>query len=108
MIKLEVIIQLKREKLLEFSQSLISIKPALEMLCSSLQIVEVENTFTILMGMESVQKLTTALYTKEFGVLSGAIKTLAERSDIVMHGIGKKKRVSDLLEISSNYLKRKP
>ena len=107
MIELEVIIQIKKEKLMEFSQSLTSIKPALELLCSSFNIVEVENTFTILMGMESVQELTTALCTKEVGVLSGAIKILADKSDIVIHTPGNKRRATDLHEVRSNYLKRK-
>ena len=101
MIELEVIIHLKREKRIEFSQSLISIKPALEHLCSSLKIVEVENTFTILIELESAQKLTNALFTKEFGVLSGAIKTLAEKSDVIIRGTRNKKRAINLLEVRS-------
>ena len=93
---------------MEFSQSLTSIKPALELLCSSLRIIEVENRYTIRLDFESVQELTTALCTKEVGVLSGAVKTLAEKSDIVIHTPGNKKRTTDLNEIRSEYLNKKP
>jgi len=106
MIKLEITVQPKSEKFLEFSQSLTSIKPKLKLLCSSVQITEEENAFTIIIDMDSVQELTTALSSTELGILSGAIRTLAKKADVVIHGIGTKKKGSDLQEIRLNYLKK--
>ncbi|NOX84908.1 MAG: hypothetical protein GXO86_02915 [Chlorobi bacterium] len=106
MIKLEITVQPKSEKFLEFSQSLDSIKPELELLCSSLQVTEMQNTFTITLDMDSVQELTTALRSKELGILSGAIHMLTEKSEVIIQGIGHKRKGSDLRKIRLNYLKK--
>ncbi len=106
MIKLEIIVRPKSEKCLEFSQTLEFIKPDLEQICTLIQIIEEDNKYSINMNVDSVQELTNILHSKELSILSGAIRTLCEKSEIVIHGIGHKRKGNDLREIRLNYLKR--
>ena len=91
MIKLEVIVQPRSVKYLEFSQSLKSMKPNLHQLCDSLLITEKDSTFFIVAEMKTPEQLSKTLRTKEFAILSGAIKTLGEKSEVIIHGIDYKK-----------------
>lgn len=106
MIKLDITVQPKSEKYLEFSQSLESIKPALEHCCTSLQIKESNKIFSIIILFDSVSQLRTAIHSKKFGIFSGAIKTLAERSDLTINGVEQKKERTLLKEIRRNFLKK--
>ena len=106
MIKLEITVQPKKEKYLEFSQSIESIKPDLEHCCSSLQIKETNKIFSIIILFDSVSQLRTAIYSKKFGIFSGAIKTLAESSDLTINGVEPKKERTLLKEIQRNFSKK--
>ena len=75
--------------------------------CASLRITEKSKSFSIIAKLNSVEELISILYSKELGLLSGAIRMLAEKSEVIIHGIGHKRKGSDLREIRLNYLKRK-
>ena len=107
MIKLEIIVQPKKEKYLEFSQSLDFIKSDLMKLCAFLSITEKNKTYSIIADLVSVEQLITILYSKELSILSGAIRILGEKSEIFIHNNGQKNKGSDLKEIRLNYTKTK-
>jgi len=107
MLKLEIIVKPKIEKHLEFSQSLDFIKSDLEQLCNSVLISEVDGVFSIIAYLNSVRQLTTILHSTELRILSGAIKMLGEKTEVIVHGIGYNKKGSDLKEIRLNYSKTK-
>ena len=107
MIKLEIIVQLKSEKYLEFSQSLEFIKSDLLNFCTSLSVIENGNTFSIIATLVSAEQLAKVLRSTALGILSGAIRILAEKSEVTIHGVGHKRKGSDLREIRLNYFKRK-
>jgi len=107
MIKLEIIVQPKIEKYLEFSQSLNFIKGDLLKLCTSLSITEENKTFSIVAVMASAEQLAKILRSTGLAILSGAIRILAEKSEVIIHGSGHKRKGSDLREIRLNYVKRK-
>jgi len=106
MIKLEIIVQPKTEKYLEFSQSLEFIKSNLEKLCTSLSVSEKDKTFSIIATMASTEQLEKILQSTALCILSGAIRILSEKSEVTIHGVGHKRKGSDLREIRLNYLKR--
>ena len=103
MIKLEITILPKSSKHLEFSQTLDFIKPDLERLCSSLEVSKKNKTFTIMLIVNSVKKLMVALHSKELRLLSGAISTLGEKSQIVIHEGEYQRKGSDIKEIWTMY-----
>ncbi len=107
MIKLEIIVKPKSEKYLEFSQSLNFIKSDLEQLCNSVTISEEDKVFSIIADLSSVKQLTTVLHSTELSILSGAIRILGEKTEVIIHGVGYKKKGSDLREIRLNYSKTK-
>ena len=107
MIKLEIIVQPKNEKYIEFSQSLEFIRSNLQKLCMSLSVTEKDKTFSIVATMVSAEQLAKILRSTALAILSGAIRILAEKSEVIIHGIGHKRKGSDLREIRLNYLKRK-
>jgi hypothetical protein len=103
MIKLEITVLPKSSKYLEFSQSMESIKSDLEQLCNFLQITEEDKAFKIILGVGSIRDFTIILHSKELSILSGAIRTLAEKSKIIIHGAGYKRRNADLSQIRLDY-----
>ena len=105
MIILELTVRPKPEKYLEFSQSLESIKPGLEHCCTSLQITEQNNEFLILIRFDSATQLKTALRSKKFGILSGAVKILAGKSDITIQGLENKNEWPELKSFLLNFQK---
>jgi hypothetical protein len=107
MIKLEIGIRPKSHKYLEFSQSLESIQTDLMQLCAGLLITEKNKTFSLIAEMDSTEQLTEVLKSKELGILSGAIRMLAEKSEIIIHGNGHKIKGSDLQEIRLKFSKTK-
>ena len=107
MLKLEIIVRPKSEKYREFSQSIEFIKSDLEQLCNSVIISEDNRTFSIIANLNSVEQLTTVLYSNELSILSGAIRVLAEKTEVIIQGINYTKRGSDLKEIRLNYSKTK-
>ncbi|MCF6171211.1 MAG: hypothetical protein L3J66_09565 [Bacteroidales bacterium] len=106
MIKLEITVQPKTEKYLEFSQSLEFIRGSLQQLCMSLSVTEENGTFSIIATMASAEQLSEILRSTALGILSGAIRILAEKSEVTIHGVGHKRKGSDLREIRLNYLKK--
>ncbi|MFK5856865.1 MAG: hypothetical protein QM503_12105 [Bacteroidota bacterium] len=105
MIKLEVIVQPRSVKYLEFSQSLKSMKPNLQQLCDSVIITEKDSTFSIVAEMKTPEQLSKFLRTKEFAILSGAIKTLGEKSEVIIHGLDQKKKSTYINGIRFKYSK---
>ena len=106
MIKLEIVVQPKTEKYLEFSQSLEFIKSDLLKLCTSLSVTEKDKSFFIIATLASAEQLATILKSIALSLLAGAISMLAEKSEVTIHGVGHKRKGSDLREIRLNYLKR--
>ncbi len=78
----------------------------MEHCCTSLQINENNKTFSIIILFDSVSQLKTAVHSKKFGIFSGAIKTLAERSDVTINGVEAKKERLLLKEIQRNFFKK--
>ena len=106
MINLEICVHPKSSKYLEFSQSLEFIRPRLEKYCTSIKVTEKDKAFTIVLHVGSAKELTALLHSKDLGVLSGTIRTLSEKSEVIIHGAGHKREESDLHEIRLSYLKR--
>ncbi len=107
MIELEIVIQPKSIKYLEFSQSLKLIISKLNQDYKSLQVTEDNKIFSLIAKMDSPKQLASFLRTKELSILSGAIRTLGEKSEIIIHGLGGKKKSNDQKEIRFNYLRKK-
>ncbi len=105
MIKLEITVLPKCTKSLELTQSLDSIKPDLEQLCTSFILTKEDKVFIITINVDSFQEFQTVLYSKEVSILSGAISTLGKKSEVVVYGIGSKKGSSDLKKIRLFYSK---
>jgi len=103
MIKLEITVLPKNSKYLEFSQSMESIKSDLEQLCNLVHITEKDKEFRIIFGVDSIRDFTVIIHSKELHILSGAIHTLAEKSEIVIHGAGYKRRDTNLNELRLDY-----
>ncbi|NOR87970.1 MAG: hypothetical protein GQ527_10200 [Bacteroidales bacterium] len=98
--KLEIIVKPKSTKYLEFSQSLVFIKSDLKKLCESIVITEENRVFSIFLAMESTKQLMEILNSTEIRILSGAIKMLQEKSEIIIHRDGIQKTVSDLKSVA--------
>ena len=103
MIKLEITVLPKCTKSLELSQSLDSIKPDLEKLCTSVILTKEDKKFLIAINVDSFQDFQTVLYSKEVSILSGAVSTLGKKSEVTVYGIGNKKGSSDLQKIRLFY-----
>jgi len=105
MIKLEISVRPKSIKYLEFSQSLDSIRDALEQRCTTLLITEKEKYFSIIAGLNSAEQLTKVLQSVELRVLSGAIRVLCEESKIKIHSGTIIRKGSDLRKVGLDFLK---
>jgi hypothetical protein len=103
MIKLKITVLPKCTKSLELTQSLDSIKPDLEQLCTSFILTKEDKVFILAIIMDSFQEFQTVLYSKEVSILSGAISTLGEKSEVIVYGIGNKRGGSDLQKIRLFY-----
>ena len=53
----------------------------------SLTVIEKENTFSILADLKTNEQLSAIINSKEFVVLSGAIKMLCKKSTTTINGI---------------------
>jgi len=107
MIKLEIIAQPKSNKYLEFSQSLEFIKFDLMKLCRNIEIIEESMAFSLVANLDSNEQLIKILHSKELEILSGAINTLGENSEIIINGSGNITRGSNLRAIRLVYPKIK-
>ncbi len=76
-------------------------------LCVFLSINEKNKTYSIIADFVSVEQLITILYSKELSILSGAIRILGEKSEILIQNNGHKIKGYDLREIRLNYSKTK-
>ena len=104
--KLEITVQPKVTKYLEFSQSLKSIIPDLRKLCDSIIVIEKSELFSIIIDFKSVSHMEEVLNSKEIRVLSGAMAVLKEKSEIIIYGDGYKKTAEDLIAIKEYYSKK--
>jgi hypothetical protein len=84
MIKLKITVQPKSIKYLEFKQTLDAIKNDLQKYCTHLTVAEKENAFTIIADAKTNKQFSTIINAKEFIILSGAIKMLCEKSEIII------------------------
>jgi transcriptional/translational regulatory protein YebC/TACO1 len=82
--KLELKIELNSRKKLEFRQTLECLSEILLIDCSDLNIQESldGDIFTLSIQWESTTQMRQALRTKEFSILTGAIKSLAKSTGI--------------------------
>jgi len=64
-------------------------------------------TYSLIADLISVEQLISILHSKEFSILSVAIRTLGEKSEIVIQNNGQKIKGSDLRKIRLNYSKTK-
>ena len=64
-------------------------------------------TYSLIADLISVEQLISILHSKEFSILSGAIRTLGEKSEILIQNNGYNIKGSDLREIRLNYSKTK-
>ena len=106
MIKLEIIVQPKSVKYLEFTQTLEAIKSDLQKHCIRLTVIEKEKSFSITADLESDEQLKAIINSKEISILLGAIKLLGEKSKIIIIGSSLKNKTTDLKEIRLKYQKQ--
>ena len=105
MINLEITAKPKRNKYLEFSQTLEQIKTDLQKLCFRLTIIEEKNSFSIVADLKSNDQLSVIINSKEVSVLSGAIKMLCEKSKTMINGSSYSTKTEILKEIQLQYKK---
>ena len=104
--KLEIIVQPKIPKYLEFSQSLESIIPDLKKRCDAIMVIEKNETFAIIIDFKSASHMEDVINSKELRILSGAVSMLKEKSEIIISGDGFRKKADDLIEIRKYYSKK--
>ena len=82
--RLEIALEVKSTKRLEFKQTLYDLSEKLQTHCASLKITDSDNflSYSILAQWETALDLQEALKTEEFEILSGAIIALCEKIDI--------------------------
>lgn len=99
--KLEVIVSVKPHNLIEFKQSLYSLKESLRSYCSSLRIDESEDDLavTIITQWENLDQMRQALKSVEFRILSGAVNALCEKTVIRLDEKQRGNHISILSEI---------
>jgi len=107
MIKLKIQILPILRKRIEFSQTLESIKNDLQEHCSNLIVTKEENMFIFMLDFTSESRLNEILQYKEFRILSGTIRSLAEESDITIQDNKVKKKWSDLDKVRHYYMNNK-
>lgn len=105
MIKLEIRVIPIRRKQAEFSQTLESIKNDLKEHCSGLFVTREENIFCFRIDFKSESRLNEVLQGKEFRILSGAINSLSDESEIAVHDSKGKRKFSDIDKVRLYYLK---
>jgi len=99
--KLEMIVLPKPHNLKEFKQSLNSLRENLQKHCSSLLIDESKDgdEFIISAQWDSTDNMRQALKSEEFLILSGAIRTLCEKTVIWLDDKQQSNHVSILSEL---------
>jgi len=107
MIKLEIQVLPIKRKQVEFSQTLESIKNDLQEHCSDLIVTQEENIFFFRIEFKSENRLNEILQCKELSILSGAIRSLAEESEITIQDNEDKKKWSDIDKARLYYVKDK-
>lgn len=107
MIKLEIRVLPIERKRVEFAQTLDSIKNDLQEHCSNIIVTKEENMFIFKMDFKSENKLSEILQCKEFSILSGAIRSLSEESEITIRDTEGIKKWSDIDKVRMEYLKNK-
>ena len=106
MIKLEIRVIPIRRKQAEFSQTLESIKNDLQEHCSGLFVKREENIFCFRIDFKSENRLNEILQGNELKILSGAIRSLGEKSEITIQGGSEgEKKWSDIDKVRLYYLK---
>ena len=82
--RLEIALEVKSIKCLEFKQTLYDLSEKLQTHCASLKITDSDNflSYSLLAQWETTLELQEALNIEEFKILSGAITTLCEKIEI--------------------------
>ncbi len=105
MIKLKINILPVQHKRRELSQSLELIEHDLQKQSFTLVVIEENESFIIKVEFNSENKLIALLHTKEFHVLSGAIKVLCEKSEIIIQKDNNIQKWPDLDKVRMEFLK---
>jgi hypothetical protein len=105
MIKLEINIFPMQHKRRELSQSLELIKRDLQKQSFTIVVLEENDKFIIKTESASENKFITLLHSKEFHILSGAIKVLCEKSEIVIQKYNNNQKWPDLDKVRMDFLK---
>jgi hypothetical protein len=105
MIKLEINILPIHHKRREFTQSLELIKRDLQKQSFSLYVIEENDRFKIKLEFNSENKFITLLHSKEFHILSGAIKVLCEKSEITIQKDNNIQKWPDLDKVRIDFMK---
>jgi len=105
MIKLEISICPIQQKRRELSQSLELIKRDLQKQSFSLSVVEENESFIIKVESNTENKFIALLHSKEFHILSGAIKVLCEKSEIRIQKDNNIQKWPDLDKVRMDFLK---
>jgi len=103
---LELIIEPNSRKRKEFSQTLSNLATTLQSSCSSLKIIEAEDssTINIIVKWETEAEMHRTLKGDEFAILSGAITALCEKTTIRIND----KLVGNHISMLANIKKTKP
>ncbi len=105
MIKLEINILPPQHKRRELSQSLELIKRDLQKESFALVVIEENESFIIKVESNTENKFIALLHSKEFHILSGAIKVLCEKSEIIIQKDNNIQKWPDLDKLRMNFLK---
>ena len=108
MLKLEILVMPLNSKQVEFSQTLESLKSKLQNLCFNIISDEQDKSFFLSADFQSENKLIEVLQSKELCILSGAMKTLSDKSEITIHlnNSTLKRKWPDLAKARQYYLKK--
>ena len=102
--RLEIALEVKSTKRLEFKQTLYDLSEKLQTHCASLKITDSDNflSYSILVQWETALELQEALKIEESEILSGAITALCEKIDIRLNDKKVGNHISKLKHYETN------
>ena len=105
--RLEIALEVKSTKHLEFKQTLSDLSEKLQKRCASLKITDSDNflSYSFLAQWETFIQMQEALKTDEFAILSGTLTALCEKTTIRLNNKLVGNHISMLANIKNNHLK---
>lgn len=102
--KLEIALEVKSTKRLEFKQTLFDLSEKLQKHCSSLKITDSDNflSYSLLAQWQTALDMQEALNTDKFKILFGAITALCEKIDIRLNDKKAGNQISKLKHYETN------